>query len=54
MTSHTTALGALVLKAPATQCVPETLYPAFMRADHTVFNDGVGVFTLLASSCGVR
>ena len=52
--SHTTVNGASVLNAPAQQCVEETLYPAFLRADHTISRGGVSALILLAISCGVR
>jgi hypothetical protein len=54
ITSQTTLFGASVLNAPALQCVEETLYPAFMRADHTTSRGGVSAFTVFASSCAVR
>ena len=47
-------VGASVLNAPGQQCVEDTLYPAFFKADHTVSSDGVCALNVLASSCGVR
>lgn len=52
--SHATVKGASVLNAPAQQWVEETLYPAFLRADHTVSRGGVWALILLDISCGVR
>lgn len=52
--SQITLFGASVLKAPALQCVGETLYPELRSADHTVSIGGVSAFTVLESSCAVR